>query len=371
MIDGRSALKHGLIRLSAIVFLALGHVFSAAGVDSVRKVEFGARPEFKGLAEHARHIGNELYPKVCELLSDDKTSTPRQFDIVIEQTLSSDDVGALGCVRGHKGTVIYLNGGSLSYQPAALEGVLVHEMAHVAQRYSIWSPRCWTEGTADYVRFKLCPNGGQGDARETNCPVCSNRTWHYIQGYECAAAFLFFLEETCGTNVVRDLNARLRHPFYSDAFFKKTTGKTIARLWEDFKRTPRYTQSAAELTEALAESENVRGVRLKLGVDPFQQIRRQPGGELTVEAFNFLMTLMDKNKLPGFPRSESRERLVFPVAVIGKSEPGTFPVSRTFSDVTGVYSYTVGRNSRLAYWKLLRAWRTDGQGHVVEEYEIR
>lgn len=30
----------------------------------MRKVEYGGRPEFKELAEQARQIGNELYPKV-------------------------------------------------------------------------------------------------------------------------------------------------------------------------------------------------------------------------------------------------------------------------------------------------------------------
>jgi hypothetical protein len=299
---------------------------------------------------------------------------PRQFDIVIKQTLSSGDtIGALGYVWS-KGTVIYLNGGALSDQPTKLEGTLVHEMAHVAQRYSMWNPHYWSEGMADYVRWKLCPNGGEGDAKETNCPVCSNLTWHYTQGYQCGAAFLFYLQETYGSNVVRGLNARLRHLFYSDTYFKIATGKTVDQLWEDFKRTARYTQSAAEITTGLAKSGYKDGVHPKFGADLSEQIRHQPGGQLTLQAFSFLMNLMDKHKLPGLSHGEKYETLIFPFAEIGKTESSVFPVSRTFhgfAGATNIFNYTVLRDSRWKSWKLRHAWRTDQDGHVVEEYTIR
>src|SRR5579862_8460378 len=139
MIRGNTTMQ-GIDRFTAkhfaFVFVSLACLVSAANADSVRKLEYGGKPEFKALAEQARQIGNELYPKVQELLSDGHTKLPGQFDIVIKQDYSSWQIDPLGHVS-HKGTVIYLNGGALSYQTNQLEGVLVHEMAHVAQRYSI------------------------------------------------------------------------------------------------------------------------------------------------------------------------------------------------------------------------------------------
>src|SRR6266487_5402367 len=58
-----------------------------SGRASVRKVDFSEVPEVKELAERARRIGNEMYPKILVLLADDSSKLPRQFDIVFRKNL--------------------------------------------------------------------------------------------------------------------------------------------------------------------------------------------------------------------------------------------------------------------------------------------
>src|SRR5438105_11414539 len=61
-----------------------------SGKASVRKVGFSEAPEVKELAEHARRIGNEMYPKILALLADDSSTLPRRFDIVFKRHLEGN-----------------------------------------------------------------------------------------------------------------------------------------------------------------------------------------------------------------------------------------------------------------------------------------
>ena len=182
-----------------LLFLFLPIVWAVAnGDESVRKLDFSRAPDAKDLEERARQIGNEMYPKVVELLADGKTKLPRQFDIVFRKNLSRP--GELefpaGYVRGSRGTTIYLDAELIAADPRMLDRLLVHEMTHVAQRYSVRVPGYWREGIAEYVCYKLGMDG-------TNCPICDWGSWHYRSGYSCAAAFLVFLEKSYGSKIGR------------------------------------------------------------------------------------------------------------------------------------------------------------------------
>ena len=64
-----------------------------AGKAFVRKVDFSQTPELKDLAERARQIGNEMYPKVLALLADDPSKLPQHFDIVFKKYLKPGHPG--------------------------------------------------------------------------------------------------------------------------------------------------------------------------------------------------------------------------------------------------------------------------------------
>ena len=220
--------------------VVLTKVIATTPATSVRKVDFNEAPEMKELAERARQIGNEMYPKALAVLSKDTSEFPRDFDIVFKKHLKQSEAG---WTQGKK---IKLNADWLAKNPDKLGPILIHEMAHLPQGVhwyrgfkSVWT--CWMEGLPDYVRYKL------GDTSGWRCPQCSFEHPHYTYGYNCAGAFRLFVDATYGSNVVRQLNTEPRRPTYSDKFFAKVTGKSLEELWVQFQRTPAFMPVAAEV----------------------------------------------------------------------------------------------------------------------------
>jgi hypothetical protein len=224
-------------------------------------------PEAQALAERARQIGNDVYPQIRALLDDGKSYLPRQFDIVIREHLGAgNEPSGVACRE-----TVFLNAGWLIDHPEAVEHVMIHEMAHVAQNYPnfayrhVWQwcahylaftaahpfrsyppaePTYWTEGIADYVFARLASH-----TNPTNCPECDERFPHYKTGYACAASFLLYIDATYGANFTCQLNAALRRGTFSDRFFTNATGKSLDALWDEFQKTRGYTAVAAEYNE--------------------------------------------------------------------------------------------------------------------------
>ncbi|HTE90122.1 MAG TPA: basic secretory protein-like protein [Terriglobales bacterium] len=196
------------------------------GNASVRKVEFGEVPEARALAERARRIGNEMYPKILALLADDSSRLPRQFDVVFKKHLEGNFGQTVGAT-------INLRAEWFTKNSTDLDDTLIHEMSHVAQKYPSKACDYWMEGIADYVRYKL------GYTHGWRCPQCGVEFPHYTYGYACAGAFLLFVDATYGSNVVRQLNAELRRGSYS-AFL-------------------RYFEEAAEFLENLGKNGRLPG----------------------------------------------------------------------------------------------------------------
>jgi hypothetical protein len=125
------------------------------GTKSVRSVNVRDAPEARALAERARQIGDDLYPQILGLLGDGKSEPPRQFDIVIRQHLGppgldgeSDALWGLACRE-----TVFLNAGWLCDHPEALDHVMIHEMAHVAQNYPHFAYRHVWQWCAHYLAF--------------------------------------------------------------------------------------------------------------------------------------------------------------------------------------------------------------------------
>jgi hypothetical protein len=371
------------LRLGAVIvvvgFCGCASNRSVTGKAPVCIVDFRAVPEAKELAEHARRIGNELYPRILVLLLDDTTKAPRQVKVVFTQhagvpTLMGDESG--GYTRGNR---IYLGVDWLTNSPDYLDSYLAHEMAHVAQDYkSSKTPAHWMEGIADYVRFKL------GYTNGWLCPQCSAQYPHYASGYTCAAAFLLFLETQYGGGLIRQLNAELRRGSYSDLFFVQATGRRLNDLWTDFQKTPAFTPAAAELLQLEESLGYVNGqpppgvsaeAKMKvLRARGFAIIKEHPGGTLVAGALEFLDDLRDKGRLPGWAKGE-KGQVDLMLNTIGTRSDAAYPFSRTFNaKKTGnasVYHYTIVRDSEQSAWKLQKAWRTDAVGRAVEEFTIR
>ena len=119
-------------------------------------------------------------------------------------------------------------------------------------------------------------------------------------------------------------------------------------------------------------------------VDDFEKKMRQtPGDALTLEAVKFLVTLKKLDQLPGLPKDEHKSPIMIQnwsqdshgVWYFSRTNGETYPVFRTIrasknNDGLWAYFYTVVKASVTNDWQLQKAWRTDTNGQVVEEYHV-
>src|SRR5687768_15936641 len=111
-------------------------------------VDYSQAPKARELAERARGLGNEVYPKILTLLADHPSKSPPQFDIVFKKDLKGNFGQTVGAT-------INLRADWFARNPADLDALLVHEMTHVAQQCGTDAAFHWVEGIADYVCFKF------------------------------------------------------------------------------------------------------------------------------------------------------------------------------------------------------------------------
>jgi len=344
--------------------------------EPVRAVIFKDAPEIRSLADRARTIGNESYPKILEVLGEKASEAPKHFDIVFQnhasmKTLMNDNSGGF-MSRG----TIYLGLDWLTNSPEKLDAYLVHEVAHVAQNYR-WrkTPAHWTEGLADYATYKL------GFTNDWACAECSAMYPHYTSGYSCAAAFLLFMETNYNPQIAARLNQELRRGKYSDAFFKDATGVELGDLWQAFQKTPAFTAGAADILKVEESLGYVNGrPTAKTKADAAEKLARarsfavieeHPGGAVIADTFRFLKNLREDGQLPGWKKGEKGHVEMF----LNKTElstPPTYPfrysVTLKKNGDNLVYHYTVSRETEGATWKLEKSWCTDKGGRLIRDF---
>jgi len=89
-------------------------------------------------------------------------------------------------------------------------------------------------------------------------------------------------------------------------------------------------------------------------------------------AGDFLLGLHQKSLLPGDSKDRHGElhSEIYPLP-----DHVTYPFSSTFhvsiKGETSTNNYIVIRKSKDAPWQLQRAWRTDSQGHTIDEWPVK
>ncbi|HEV2391505.1 MAG TPA: hypothetical protein VG146_03985 [Verrucomicrobiae bacterium] len=109
-----------------------------------------------------------------------------------------------------------------------------------------------------------------------------------------------------------------------------------------------------------------------------EEFKQWPGASLTAQAGEFLIGLARAGKLPGFSAGEHGTMHAGIVDAHGSTVSGAasepYPVSRSVhfqkEGDTSDYFYVVVRESQSAPWKLQKAWRTDGEGRVIQNYAV-
>lgn len=343
---------------------------NAATKPSVRHVDFKQAPAMMDLAERARRLGDATYPRILALLTEDPSKAPQEFDIVFKKSLKGQPATT-------KGKTIYVSAREfsaiLSSDPAEVDGLLVHEMVHVAQQYRgmapiyrAKAPLYWEEGMADYVRYKL------GYTNGWSCPQCSFMFPHYLDGYWCAGAFLLYVDATCGADTLRKLNTQLRQGSYTDAFFEKTTGKSLDTLWSEFQGTPAFTPIAAEINALgtrLGDVRNTAASEIQARFEAY--LAQNLPDPRTQDARKVLFQLIELGSLPGWVKNDGGW---LSSGLPTEPDRARQSVARTFhgqkNHEASLYHYLMVQTSRHADWKLQRAWRTAADGHLLEEYPV-
>jgi RNA polymerase sigma factor (sigma-70 family) len=108
------------------------------------------------------------------------------------------------------------------------------------------------------------------------------------------------------------------------------------------------------------------------------------GDPLTMEAVAFLSQLKPQGRLPGFQKNEQATTQMMiqnlsqdsnGVWQLSNTNMDTYPVSRTVkasknNDGHFVYYYTAVKSAATNGWQLQKAWRTDANGQVAEEFPV-
>ncbi len=92
---------------------------------------------------------------------------------------------------------------------------------------------------------------------------------------------------------------------------------------------------------------------------------------ITVEgksAIKFLKRLLSINQLPGWDKHDEKASKTVHL-VFQYPDSVTFDHAQKKGDPS-IYHYQVSRASKASPWKLDKAWRTDSDGHMIQEYSI-
>jgi hypothetical protein len=96
----------------------------------------------------------------------------------------------------------------------------------------------------------------------------------------------------------------------------------------------------------------------------------------TVAAGHFLKELQMQGRLPGISRDDHGEMKSGSMD-FSELEAVKYPVSRTFyiikegDESKSRYYYEFYRQSNVYEWRLTKAWKTDSEGKLLEELEVR
>jgi hypothetical protein len=383
-------------------------------LPSVRNVRFEGTAENPDLAARARTLANASYPQIYRALNDPNAQQIPPIDIIFRKDLARHHKQSVkratqnmpkiqnyypsGVAIGRK---VFLDTDTFIKETEQLDSVLIHEMAHVAQGYNwyrrLTMPYYWHEGIAEAMIFKI-----ENVTIPKNRPCkCSAVCPHYKSGYFCAAAFLLYLEKTYDPQFISRLNAALRDGSYSDKSFAQFTGRTLEQLWSEFLQSPNFTPMAAKINSIYAELGYREGkppsdvkARFKLW------LAKQPNGSeisrilsdshdrpvtdiqaLVTTAVYFIgpggamieaVHLQDEGHLPGIVKDDKAEiwETSSMVDLDLQENPSPHEIRALKRGDPSIYHYQFIRPCQECPWILNKAWRTDSQNHLVQEYTV-
>jgi len=174
------------------------------------------QPRFEKMAK----IYSDVWPKLVEMLGSPIDATHRDVEIMFEAKMDHPAHAS--------GNKITISAEHLRRDPADTEGVFIHELTHVIQRYR--GPGWLVEGVADYTRYKLKNDDAWG--KRCRQHIAYDKPFG---AYWRSTAFLLYLEDTYKKPIVRDVSVAMRAGRFNEAMWKTLTGKTLQELAADYK----------------------------------------------------------------------------------------------------------------------------------------
>ena len=186
-------------------------------------VEAADDPTIAPWAESTARECERYYARIVDLLDSDGFAPPTQVTLTMSANYKGVAMAGGGRITG-----------SIKYfqdHPADV-GAMIHETAHVVQRYQGRGNPSWlVEGVADYIRFFKYEPGKAGRVNP--------KTARFDASYRTSAAFLDYLSTKYDDRIVNKLNAAMRGNQYREGLFEELTGKPLAELGEEWKGTLR------------------------------------------------------------------------------------------------------------------------------------
>ena len=217
-----------------VAIAAALQTFSFETSDGQCNITFNATadPKMKYWAENKMApVLAEWYPKIAAFLPSDGFVAPTHYTITIKPFDGVAYTVGTNITVGKK----WLE----TTSPDDAVGCLVHESAHVVQRfgknkYCTLSPGWLVEGSADYVRcFFYEPQNHGADMvwmRKQNPAKI-----RYDGSYRYSANFLDWVTQHYDKDIVVQMNTTMRQGKYDESLWKQYTGKTLQELGVEWK----------------------------------------------------------------------------------------------------------------------------------------
>lgn len=179
-------------------------------------------PELGWMRETVPQVLRDHYPMLVSLLGVEGQPYPTSIAVRVRR-----DIGVPAYCSGR---TVVLDVDWFTRHPGDL-GCIVHEVSHLVQAYEHFDgmPGWLVEGIADYARHRAGIEDGW------SIPKAYVEGTRYTNGYGVTAAFLVYLEDRYGSDLVVRLHRALKDGSYAVGLFEQLTGKDLEALWDEYK----------------------------------------------------------------------------------------------------------------------------------------
>lgn len=197
---------------------------------SGKAVEVSFEMDTTGFEEHAKILKTiedayfDNWETVVKLLNAPEKTTPTKMTVKLSKTMRAP--------AAVSGTKMAINMNHVLRDPGDLKGMVMHELTHVIQNYKGDGPIWFTEGVADWVRYKITPNTKWGNYMRENVS-----TEKPLGAYWYSSCFLMWMEETYNKPIIATVSAKCSQQQYDVSVWKELTGKNLDQLTAEFKKS--------------------------------------------------------------------------------------------------------------------------------------